>query len=232
MGVNGVIGWYVPRLDGRRSTRTSPTGRTSTSTPTCSRPPSRATRASSSPVTRPSSPTTRRWSRTSDSNFKVVYAGSEAALIKAVQQATDQKKPLLVYFYEPQWAVRRSRPPDPLVKIDLPADTPECAIRRRPWPATTRTTRSTRSSAPVRGDRRNGRRAHQELQLDQRRPDTMSELHRQPGHDPEEKAAEKWVTEHEATWSKWMPARMRHARPGPETGIGPELSGAPDAARP
>src|SRR4051794_22253511 len=33
-------------------------------------------------------------------NYKVVYAGSEAALIKAAKQATAQTKPLLMYFYE------------------------------------------------------------------------------------------------------------------------------------
>src|SRR4051812_26982514 len=36
-------------------------------------------------------------------NYQVVYSGSEAALIKAAQQATAQQKPLLAYFYEPQW---------------------------------------------------------------------------------------------------------------------------------
>ena len=50
---------------GRGSTRTSPTGRTSTSTPTSSRRPSPVARASCSTATRRSSPTTRRWSRTS-----------------------------------------------------------------------------------------------------------------------------------------------------------------------
>ncbi|ETK35854.1 ABC transporter substrate-binding protein [Microbispora sp. ATCC PTA-5024] len=55
-------------------------------------------------------------------DYKVVYAGSEAALIKAAKQATDQKKPLLMYFYEPQWLFNQIK----LVKINLPAYTAGC----------------------------------------------------------------------------------------------------------
>ncbi|MEU6430513.1 ABC transporter substrate-binding protein [Microbispora sp. NPDC046973] len=50
-------------------------------------------------------------------DYKVVYAGSEAALIKAAKQATEQKKPLLMYFYEPQWLFNQVK----LVKVNLPA---------------------------------------------------------------------------------------------------------------
>jgi glycine betaine/proline transport system substrate-binding protein len=55
-------------------------------------------------------------------DFKVVYAGSEAALIKAAQQATAQKKPLLMYFYEPQWLFSQLE----LVRVKLPEYTPGC----------------------------------------------------------------------------------------------------------
>lgn len=36
-------------------------------------------------------------------NFKVIYTGSEAALITAFRNAEAQKKPVIGYFYEPQW---------------------------------------------------------------------------------------------------------------------------------
>jgi glycine betaine/proline transport system substrate-binding protein len=36
-------------------------------------------------------------------NFKVVYAGSETALIQSFRQAEKDKKPMIGYFYEPQW---------------------------------------------------------------------------------------------------------------------------------
>ncbi len=55
-------------------------------------------------------------------DYKVVYAGSEAALIKAAKQATAQKKPLLMYFYEPQWLFSQIK----LVKVNLPPYTEGC----------------------------------------------------------------------------------------------------------
>ncbi|MEV0617936.1 ABC transporter substrate-binding protein [Nonomuraea sp. NPDC050404] len=50
-------------------------------------------------------------------NYKVVYSGSEAALIKAAQEATKNRTPLLMYFYEPQWLFTKVK----LVKVALPA---------------------------------------------------------------------------------------------------------------
>nr|WP_205864470.1 ABC transporter substrate-binding protein [Planosporangium mesophilum] len=55
-------------------------------------------------------------------NFKVVYAGSETALIQAFRTAEQQRKPLLGYFYEPQWFMTEVK----LVHIALPAYTPGC----------------------------------------------------------------------------------------------------------
>ncbi len=49
-------------------------------------------------------------------NYKVVYAGSEAALIQAFRQAEANKKPLIGYFYDPQWFLSEV----PLVKVNLP----------------------------------------------------------------------------------------------------------------
>jgi glycine betaine/proline transport system substrate-binding protein len=50
-------------------------------------------------------------------NFKVVYAGSEAALIEAFRAAETNKKWVIGYFYEPQWFLSEV----PLVKVNLPA---------------------------------------------------------------------------------------------------------------
>jgi glycine betaine/proline transport system substrate-binding protein len=55
-------------------------------------------------------------------NFKVVYAGSEPALIQAFRQAEQNKTPLIGYFYDPQWFMAEV----PLVKVNLPAYTPGC----------------------------------------------------------------------------------------------------------
>jgi glycine betaine/proline transport system substrate-binding protein len=55
-------------------------------------------------------------------NFKVVYAGSEAALIEAFKTAEQQKKWLIGYFYEPQWFLTEV----PLAHVMLPAYTTGC----------------------------------------------------------------------------------------------------------
>jgi glycine betaine/proline transport system substrate-binding protein len=55
-------------------------------------------------------------------NYKVVYAGSEAALIEAFRKAEQNKTPLIGYFYSPQWFLNEV----PLVHIDLPPWTEGC----------------------------------------------------------------------------------------------------------
>jgi glycine betaine/proline transport system substrate-binding protein len=49
-------------------------------------------------------------------DYKVVYAGSEAALIQAFRKAEAEKTPVLGYFYEPQWLFSELK----LVKVNLP----------------------------------------------------------------------------------------------------------------
>lgn len=55
-------------------------------------------------------------------NFKVVEGGSETALIQSFRSAQQNKKPLLAYFYSPQWFLNEV----PLVKVNLPTYTPGC----------------------------------------------------------------------------------------------------------
>jgi len=57
-----------------------------------------------------------------DLNFKVVYAGSENALIEAFRTAEEQRKFLIGYFYEPQWFLSEI----PLVHVSLPAYSEGC----------------------------------------------------------------------------------------------------------
>ncbi|MFF7265720.1 ABC transporter substrate-binding protein [Streptomyces sp. NPDC008159] len=49
-------------------------------------------------------------------DFKVVYAGSETALIQAFRKAEKDKEWVIGYFYEPQWFIAEV----PLVKVKLP----------------------------------------------------------------------------------------------------------------
>ncbi|TQJ46673.1 ABC transporter substrate-binding protein [Streptomyces sp. NBC_00080] len=55
-------------------------------------------------------------------DFKVVYAGSETALIQSFRKAEKNKEWVIGYFYEPQWFLSEV----PLVKVDLPAYTTGC----------------------------------------------------------------------------------------------------------
>ncbi|KUO15721.1 ABC transporter substrate-binding protein [Streptomyces dysideae] len=55
-------------------------------------------------------------------DFKVVYAGSETALIQAFRSAEKNKEWVIGYFYEPQWFFAEV----PLVKVELPKYTEGC----------------------------------------------------------------------------------------------------------
>ncbi|KUO03585.1 ABC transporter substrate-binding protein [Streptomyces sp. DSM 15324] len=55
-------------------------------------------------------------------DFKVVYAGSETALIQAFRKAEKDKEWVIGYFYEPQWFLSEV----PLVKVNLPTYTEGC----------------------------------------------------------------------------------------------------------
>nr|WP_225954333.1 ABC transporter substrate-binding protein [Kibdelosporangium phytohabitans] len=55
-------------------------------------------------------------------NFKVVYGGSETALIQAFKQAEERRTPLIGYFYSPQWLFTEVK----LEKVKLPPHTPGC----------------------------------------------------------------------------------------------------------
>ena len=55
-------------------------------------------------------------------NYKVVYAGSEAALITGFRQAEKKKTPLIGYFYAPQWFLSEVA----LVHVNLPKYTTGC----------------------------------------------------------------------------------------------------------
>ena len=55
-------------------------------------------------------------------NYEVVYSGSEAALITAFRDAEKNKKPMLGYFYSPQWFLAEV----PLKMVELPEYTEGC----------------------------------------------------------------------------------------------------------
>ena len=129
----GIIGWYVPGwmaeehpdiLDYKNLNKYADLFKTSES----------GDLASSSAATRRTSSTTRRSSRTSTSTSRSIFSGSEAATIKAFQQAVAEKKPLLGYFWDPQWLHSQVK----LDRVKLPPFTEGCDADPRRSPATTR----------------------------------------------------------------------------------------------
>jgi glycine betaine/proline transport system substrate-binding protein len=55
-------------------------------------------------------------------NLKVVYAGSEAAELSALDTAYQKQDPILMYFWTPHWAQSKYD----LTNVELPAVTPAC----------------------------------------------------------------------------------------------------------
>ena len=108
-------------------------------------------------------------------NYKVVYAGSEAALIQAFRQAEANKTPLIGYFYAPQWFLSEV----PLVKVKLPPYTEGCDADAEKVACDYPTydldkivaTKFVESGSPAVD-------AGQGLQLDQRGPERRGEVHR------------------------------------------------------
>src|SRR3954451_5369426 len=58
--------------------------------------------------------------------LKFIVAGSEAALMTAIQQAETDKKPLLLQFWQPHWMPPNTK----LTEVKLPDITPECDASR------------------------------------------------------------------------------------------------------
>ncbi|MEU4427660.1 ABC transporter substrate-binding protein [Actinoplanes sp. NPDC024001] len=135
-------------------------------------------------------------------NYKVVYSGSEAALIKAAQQATAQKKPLLFYFYEPQWLFAKEK----YARVKLPPYTEGCDADPKKvacdYPDYALDKIVSKKFADTGGAAYQLVKNFKWTNDDQ---NLVSDYLTNQGMTPEQ-AAEKWVTEHEATWKPWMPA--------------------------
>ena len=136
-----------------------------------------------------------------DLNYKVVYSGSEAATITAFQQATDQKTPLIGYFYDPQWLHSKIK----LVKVNLPAWTEGCdAVANAvacDYPLyklnkiVAKTLADSDSDAYKLIKNFTWTNADQNLVADYITNQGMSA----------DEAGDKWVADNEAIWSAWMP---------------------------
>jgi glycine betaine/proline transport system substrate-binding protein len=135
-------------------------------------------------------------------NYKVVYSGSEAAIIKAAQQATAQTKPLLFYFYEPQWLFSKEK----YARVKLPPYTPGCDADAKKvacdYPDYVLDKIASKKFADTGGD---AYALIQKFSWTNDDQNIVSDYITNQGLTPE-KAAEKWAGEHEATWKAWLPA--------------------------
>ncbi|GLY05577.1 MULTISPECIES: ABC transporter substrate-binding protein [Actinoplanes] len=135
-------------------------------------------------------------------NYKVVYSGSEAALIKAAQQATAQKKPLLFYFYEPQWLFAKEK----YARVKLPAYTEGCDADPKKvacdYPDYVLDKVVSKKFADTGGAAYEFVKNFTWTNDDQ---NLVSDYLTNQGMSAEQ-AAEKWASEHEATWKSWIPA--------------------------
>jgi len=136
-------------------------------------------------------------------NYKVVYAGSEAALIEAFRKAEQNKTPVIGYFYSPQWFLNEV----PLVKINLP-----------PWKegCDTDQTKITCDYAPYKDlnkiiSKSFETKAPSAAQFIKNFKWTAEDQNTVAGYIAKDNmtrddAAAKWIADNEAKWKAWIPA--------------------------
>ncbi|WP_431043894.1 ABC transporter substrate-binding protein [Streptomyces sp. P1-3] len=140
-----------------------------------------------------------------DLDYKVVFAGSEAAQITQIKQFAKKKKPFLTYWYEPQWLFNEV----PMVEVKLPKYTDECAEKGAEDPKTVDCAYPTTPlQKHLNADfAKNGGKAAEFLKnfrWTKEHQNAVSELIASEGLSPED-AAEKWVKENPEVWEKWIP---------------------------
>jgi glycine betaine/proline transport system substrate-binding protein len=134
-------------------------------------------------------------------DYKAVYSGSEAASVTSFQQAAKDKKPLIGYFYTPQWLFAETK----LVKVDFPAWTEGCDADPKTvacdYPPYTLNKAIRTKFATDNADAATVIKNFKWTNDDQ---NTVADYIANKGMSAEEAAA-KWVAENEATWKAWMP---------------------------
>ncbi len=141
-------------------------------------------------------------------NYKVVYAGSEAALIEAFRKAEQNKTAAIGYFYSPQWFLNEV----PLVKIDLPPWTagcdydaegnllPEITCDYAPYNDLNKIiSKNLEDKAPKAAE------FIKNFKWSAADQNTVSNYISNDNMTRED-AAKKWVDENEAVWKAWIPA--------------------------
>ncbi|MFC9955665.1 ABC transporter substrate-binding protein [Streptomyces prasinus] len=133
-------------------------------------------------------------------DFKVVFAGSEAAQITQIQQFAKERKPFLSYWYTPQWLSAKV----PMTEVKLPeyeegcdADPEKVACA---YPHTPLQKYLNADFAKDGGDAADFLRKFRWTTEDQNEVSLMIAEQRMA---PQE-AAERWVDGNESTWKAWL----------------------------
>lgn len=140
-------------------------------------------------------------------DHEVVFTGSEAAQITQIKQFAKDKKPFLTYWYEPQWLFKKV----PMVEVELPEYTEECAARGAKDPASVDCAYPT---TPLQkffntdfvnsgGD---AAKFLKNFTWTKDRQNDVSEMMASKGLTADE-AAKRWVEENPDVWRVWLPRK-------------------------
>ncbi|MCZ9354429.1 ABC transporter substrate-binding protein [Streptomyces mutabilis] len=136
-----------------------------------------------------------------DLDYKVVFAGSEAAQITQIKQFAKEKKPFLTYWYTPQWLFEKV----PMTEVKLPPYKEGCdadpAKVDCAYPVTPLQKYLNADFAKNGGDAARFLKNFKWTTEDQNQVSLMiAEQKMRP-----EEAAKKWADSHESVWKQWLP---------------------------
>ncbi|MEU2561641.1 ABC transporter substrate-binding protein [Streptomyces longispororuber] len=134
-------------------------------------------------------------------DYKVVFAGSEAAQITQIEQFAKQKKPFLTYWYEPQWLFEKV----PMTEVELPAYKEGCdadpAKIRCAYPHTPLQKYLNADFAENGGKAAEFLKNFRWSESDQNEVSLMIADKKMSPED----AAERWLSANETKWKAWLP---------------------------
>jgi glycine betaine/proline transport system substrate-binding protein len=136
-------------------------------------------------------------------DFTVVYAGSEDALIAEFQRAEADRKPLIGYFYTPQWLlseIKLVHVPLPLYKPGCDADAKTVACDYQPYDLDKIARKAFVDSGSPAADLIKNFRWTNDDQNEVARDITVKKLSR-------DDAAKRWLDANPTIWQEWLPAR-------------------------
>jgi len=135
-------------------------------------------------------------------DYKVVYAGSEAALIQGFRQAERNKEPLLGYFYEPHWFFSETE----LVKVDLPKYEDGCDADPQKVDCDYPLLKLDKIVSKQFAEESNA--AYQLIKRFKWTNEDQNEVAKAIADGmSQEQAAKAWVDKHPDRWEKWLPPR-------------------------